>query len=99
MQVRIVILLFLHSSAILGVHHLHFPPSFDTFQGLCASFRRLHTHKSEWIPLMHAPYIQPKTEVASRILKVKEQSNEVIDSQETKSKTWIKPEKIKENLL
>jgi len=48
---------------------------------------------------MHAPYIQPKAEVASRILKAKEQSNEVIDSQETKSKTWIKPEKIKENLL
>ena len=31
--------------------------------------------------------------LSSRILKAKEQSNEVIDSQETKSKTWIKPEK------
>ena len=31
--------------------------------------------------------------LSSRILKAKEQRNEVIDTQETKSKTWIKPEK------
>jgi len=64
MRVRIVFLSFLHSSAILGAHHIRFPPSVDTFRGLYASFRRLHTHKSEWIPPMHAPYTQPKAEVA-----------------------------------